>query len=54
MDALLARAKEPSTHAAIAGVLAALIPLMPPEWQWLGQGLALVFGGAGVVKREGR
>lgn len=49
---ILDRLAEPSTHAALAGIAAALLPLVPPPYQFIVQGLALLFGGAGVLKRE--
>lgn len=44
---------EPSTHAGIAAVLVALstIPALAPYALFL-QGAAVLFGGAGVVKKE--
>jgi len=51
MKWLFARLSEPSTHAAIAGATAALIPIVPLPYQPIAQMLALLFGGAGVIKK---
>jgi len=46
MNWLLARLKEPSTHAAITGVIAAFTPLIPPPW---GLAAAAIFGALGFA-----
>jgi hypothetical protein len=48
-DWLKARFVEPSTHAAVAGVIAALVPLIPPPW---GLVAAAVFGALGFSLSE--
>lgn len=52
MDKVLARIREPSTHAALAGIIAALIPLLPLQYQLVASGLAGAFGLGGVVMKE--
>jgi hypothetical protein len=51
MTWLLARVKEPSTHAAIAGVIAAFMPLIPPPWGLVAAG---VFGALGFALPAGK
>jgi hypothetical protein len=48
MDWFIARLKEPSTHAGIAGVATGLALLLPPgsTGQQIAGGVALMFGGA--------
>lgn len=45
------RIKEPSTHAGIAAILAALAPALP-QYAPILQGLIALFGGVAVVMRE--
>jgi hypothetical protein len=48
---ILARLNEPSTHAALSGICAALSMIFP-QYAPILQGAAVVFGGAGVLKTE--
>lgn len=50
---LLARSKEASTYAGLAGVLVALAPLFP-QYADLLYAVAAVLGGGAVVKPDGR
>lgn len=49
---LVLRAKEPSTHAAIAAVLTAVANFVPYPYSWIVLGVAGLFGGAGVVVKD--
>lgn len=50
MDWLKSKWAEGSTHAALTGVVAALLPLVPVQYQWVAQILAGYFTVNGVVK----
>lgn len=51
MKWLFERLNEPSTHAALAGVTAAVLPLVPPQYQIFVQCLAGLFGLTGFAKK---
>lgn len=51
MNWLKSRIKEPSTHAAIAGLIAALMPLIPPPW---GMAAVAIFAALGFALPGGR
>lgn len=50
---LLARLREPSTHAGIAAVLMAIAPMFP-AWAGVLQAIAVAFGGVAVAKPDAR
>jgi hypothetical protein len=53
MDWILARLKEPSSHAGIAALLGGLIvAFVPPQWQWMAQTVAGIFGFSAIVTKE--
>lgn len=54
MKWLFARLSEPSTHAAIGGVAASVVPLVPPPYQAVAQALAFVFFGTAFAKPDQR
>lgn len=53
MDWLLKRLKEPSSHAGLAALIGGLIvTLVPPQWQWVAQTLAGIFGFSAIATPE--
>lgn len=52
MKWLLARLSEPSTHAAITGLIGVAMPFIPAQYQPIAQVAAVIFGGAGVATSE--
>lgn len=52
---LLARMGEGSTHAGLAAMVAALTPILPPQYQLISQSIAVALGGAAFgLKDKGR
>jgi hypothetical protein len=53
MDWLLARLREPSSHAGIAALIGGLIvSFVPPQWQWVAQTVAGIFGFSAIATKE--
>lgn len=50
---IIARLNEPSTHAGLAALCLVAATFFPPYAVYL-QAAAAVFGGAGVLKKEGK
>ena len=47
-----ARAAEPSTWAGLTGILAAILPVMPPQYQAVASAVAAVAGAVAVFKAD--
>lgn len=46
------RVTEPSTSAGAAAIVLSLLPMIPAQWQWIGQVVTGLFGALAMYQRE--